>query len=161
MWTVVSIVVCSIRLVFGLVGALVPAIPGVPIAWLGFFIYAIATGFERISVVTVVIFFILMLLTLVLDFVAPMLGAKKYRASKLGIAGAFLGFVAGIFLLGFWGIIVGPLVGAFLGELIASRKPGQALGSALGAFLGFISGALVKIVLILVMAGFFIASFIN
>ena len=119
MWPVVSIVVCSILLIVGLVGALVPAIPGVPIAWLGFFIYAIVTGFVRISVVTVVIFFILMLLTLVLDFVAPMLGAKKYRASKLGIAGAFLGFVAGIFLLGFLGIIVGPLVGAFLGELIA------------------------------------------
>ena len=151
-------IICSVLILIGLIGALLPAIPGVPIAWLGLFIYAIGTGFERISILTVAIFFGITVITLTLDFVAPMLGAKKYRASKLGVAGAFVGFVAGVILLGFWGVILGPLVGAFLGELIASRKPKKALGSALGAFLGFIAGTLIKIVVILTMAGFFIAS---
>lgn len=99
-----------------------------------------------------------MVITLVLDFVAPMLGAKKYRASKFGIFGALLGFITGIFALGLWGIILGPLVGAFLGELLARRRPKQAFGSALGAFLGFVAGTLFRIIVILVMAGFFIAS---
>ena len=161
MWTTISIVICSILLVIGLVGAIVPLIPGVPIAWVGLFIYAIATGFERISIAAIVIFFVLMLLTVLLDFLAPMLGASKYRASRWGITGAFLGFIVGIFVLGIWGIILGPLVGAFLGELIARRKPKQALGSAFGAFLGFIAGVLFKVILVLVMAGFFIASFIS
>jgi len=145
-------------MVAGLVGVLLPVLPGVPLSWLGLFIYAIGTGFERISIATVVVFFILTVLTLALDFVAPMLGAKKYRASKFGVIGAFLGFTVGIFVLGFWGIILGPFVGALLGELIARRKPTQALGSALGAFIGFIAGTLFKIVVILVMFGFFIAS---
>jgi uncharacterized protein YqgC (DUF456 family) len=161
MWTTVSIIICSIFMIVGLLGAVVPLIPGVPIAWLGLFIYAIATGFERISIAVTVIFFVLMLLTVLLDFLAPMLGASKYRASRWGIIGAFLGFIVGIFVLGFWGIIFGPLVGAFLGELIARKKPKQALGSALGAFLGFIAGVLFKIILVLIMAGFFIASFIS
>ena len=143
----------------GLVGAFVPVLPGVPLAWAGLLIYAWVTGFERISILVVVIFFIVMVITVALDLLAPMLGAKKYRASKFGIIGAFLGFVVGIIFLGPPGIIIGPLAGAFLGELIAVRKPKQALGSALGTLVGFLVGALFKVIVILVMAGFFIASF--
>lgn len=158
MGTVVLIVLCSVLIIIGLLGVILPILPGIPLAWLGLFIYAIGTGFDRLSIVTIVIFFILMLFTLILDFVAPMLGAKKYQASKLGIFGAFLGFTVGIFTFGFWGIILGPLIGAFLGELLVGRKPKQAFGSALGALLGFVAGTLFKIIVILVMAGFFIAS---
>jgi len=70
----------------------------------------------------------------------------------------FFGFTVGIFALGFWGIILGPFIGALLGELIAGRKPKQALGSAIGTFLGFVAGTLFKVIVILIMAGFFIAS---
>ena len=158
MVTIILIVVCSVLMVVGLLGVVLPILPGIPLAWLGLFIYAIGTGFERISIATVIVFSILTILALLLDFLAPMLGAKKYRASKLGVFGAFLGFTVGIFVLGFWGIILGPFIGALLGELIAGRRPRQALGSAFGTFLGFVAGTLFKIIVILVMAGFFIAS---
>ncbi len=153
-----SIIICSILIIVGLLGVVLPVLPGIPLAWLGLFIYALATGFERISIAAVIVFFLLMLITLVLDFVAPMLGARKYRASKLGTIGAFLGFIAGVFAFGLWGIILGPIAGAFLGELLARGKPKQAFGSAFGAFLGFVAGALFKVIVILVMAGFFIVS---
>ena len=159
MGTVVLIVLCSVLIIIGLLGVILPILPGIPLAWLGLFIYAIGTGFDRLSIITIVIFFILMVFTLILDFVAPMLGAKKYQASKLGIFGAFLGFTVGIFTFGFWGVILGPLIGAFLGELLVGRKPKQAFDSALGALLGFVAGTLFKIIVILVMAGLFIASF--
>jgi len=158
METIAVTILCSVLMVVGLLGVVLPILPGVPLAWLGLFIYALGTDFQRISIATVVVFFILTVLTLVLDFAAPMLGARKYRASKFGVFGAFLGFTVGIFVLGFWGIILGPFVGALLGELIVGRKPKQALGSALGAFLGLVAGTLFKIILILIMAGFFIAS---
>ena len=83
-------ILCSVLMLIGLLGVVLPGLPGVPLCWLGLFIYALGTGFERIPILTVVVFFVLMLLTLVLDFVAPMLGARKYRASKFGIFGAFL-----------------------------------------------------------------------
>lgn len=158
MGTIALTILCSVLMVVGLLGVVLPVLPGIPLSWLGLFIYALGTGFERISIATVVVFFILAVLTLILDFAAPMLGARKYRASKLGVFGAFLGFTVGIFVLGFLGIILGPFIGAFLGEMIARRKPKQALGSALGTFLGFIVGTLFKIIVILIMAGFFIAS---
>ena len=151
-------VLCLIIMVVGLIGVVVPLLPGIPLAWLGLFIYALVTGFEKISIATTVVFFIVMLLALGLDFLAPMLGARKYQASKWGVIGAFVGFTVGIFILPGWGIILGPFVGALLGELIVKRQFGQAFKSALGAFIGFIAGTLFKIVIILIMMGFFIVS---
>ena len=158
MVTVLLAILCSVLLIAGLAGIVLPILPGVPLAWLGFFVYAIGTGFDRISITTTVVFSILMVLTLVLDLVAPMLGASKYKASKLGILGSFVGLMAGVITFGFWGIILGPFIGALLGELVARKQPEQAFKSALGTLLGFLAGSLIKIVVVLTMAGFFIAS---
>lgn len=158
MVTVLLAILCSVLLIAGLAGIILPVLPGVPLAWLGFFVYAIGTGFDRISITTTVVFSVLMVLTLVLDLVAPMLGASKYKASKLGILGSFVGLMAGVIVFGFWGIILGPFIGALLGELVARKQPQQAFKSALGTLLGFLAGSLIKIVVVLTMAGFFIAS---
>ncbi|MFC1900791.1 DUF456 domain-containing protein [Chloroflexota bacterium] len=158
MWNVLSIIACFILMIVGLIGVVVPMLPGVPLAWLGLLIYALASGFEKISIATTVIFFVLMLLTLAIDFLAPILGVKKYKASAWGVFGVFIGFIIGIIVFGPWGIILGPFLGALIGELIARRQPGQALKSALGAIVGFLAGSLLKVALILVMMGFFIMS---
>lgn len=157
MITVTLAIICSILMLVGLLGVVLPIIPGIPLSWLGLFIYAAGTSFERISVTTIVVFFILMLVSLAIDFFAPILGAKKYKSSKLGVFGAFVGITVGIFF-GIWGIILGPFVGALLGELISGKGTKQAFGSALGTFIGMILGSLLKIIIILVMAGFFIVS---
>ena len=155
---VILAIVCTVLMIIGLLGVILPFLPGIPVAWLGLFIYAIGTGWERISVTTTVVFAILTVLSLILDLIAPMLGAKKYKASKWGTLGTFIGFVIGIATLELWGIILGPLIGALLGELIAGKSTGQAFKSAMGAFMGFIFGSLTKIILIMVMAGFFVVS---
>ena len=158
METVIYAVICSILILVGLIGVFAPILPGIPLAWLGFFIYAIGTGFEKISILTTVIFAILTALIMLLDFLAPMLGAKKYKASKYGILGAFLGLMVGIIVFGFWGIILGPFIGAFLLEWLAKRQVKGALKAALGTVIGFIASALIKVIFILIMTGFFIAS---
>ena len=156
--TVLLAILCSVLILVGLIGVFAPILPGIPLAWLGLFIYAIGTGFERISILTIVVFFILMVIIMVLDFFAPMLGAKKYKASKYGIIGAFIGLIVGILIFGFWGIILGPFIGAFVVELIARRRIKGALKSAFGTFVGFIVSALIKVIFILIISGFFIAS---
>jgi uncharacterized protein YqgC (DUF456 family) len=151
-------VICSLLMLVGLIGIFAPVLPGIPIAWLGLFIYAIGTGFERISVVTIIVFAALTALILILDALAPMLGARKFQASKFGVLGAFIGLIIGVIFLGFWGIILGPFLGAFLFEFLAKRKAKGALKAAFGTFVGYLAGALVKVIFICIMTGFFIAS---
>ena len=156
--TIVLTVVTSILLLLGFAGVFLPVLPGVPLAWLGLLIYAIGTGFEKISVTATVIFSVLMLLTLAFDLAAPMLGAKKYQASKWGVMGASLGLLVGILTMGFVGTIVGPLLGALVMEFIAKRQPVPAMKAALGTFVGFIAGTLFRTIVVLTMIGFFIVS---
>jgi len=151
-------VICSLLMLVGFIGVFAPILPGIPIAWLGLFIYAIGTGFERISVTTIIVFAALTALILLLDFLAPILGAKKFQASKYGMLGAFLGLIVGVIFFNIWGVIIGPFLGAFLFELLAKRKAKGAFKAALGTFIGYIVGALVKVIFICIMAGFFIAS---
>ena len=145
-------------MVVGFIGIFAPVLPGIPIAWLGLFIYAIGTGFERISLTTTIVFAALTALILLLDFLAPMLGAKKFKASALGVLGAFIGLIVGVLFLGFWGIILGPFLGAFLFELMAKKQAKGAAKAALGTVVGYLAGALVKVIFLFVMAGFYIAS---
>jgi len=158
MITVLLAILCSVLIIVGFVGVFAPIIPGIPLAWLGLFVYAVGTGFERISIPTIMVFFILMILIIVIDFLAPMLGAKKYQASKFGIIGAFIGLIVGIILFSFWGIIIGPFIGAFGFELIARGQPKVAFRAAVGTFIGFLVSTLMKVIFILIMSGLYIAS---
>ncbi len=158
METIFLFIVSLILMLVGFAGVILPFLPGVPLAWLGLFIFASATHFASIPLITVLIFLGLAIMTLILDLVTPSLGAKKYQASKGGVTGALLGSFLGIIFFGLPGIIIGPLVGALLGELMAKRTLEQAAQSAWGAFLGFLAGTLVKAVLILIMLGFLIIS---
>ena len=103
MWEILSATICAILMFIALVGSLLPILPGIPLAWLGLFIYAVGTGFHSISVTTTVVFFIVTLVTMAIGYFAPMLGAKKHKASRAGIIGASIGLTVGIFILGFWG----------------------------------------------------------
>lgn len=155
-----AILILALAIAFiGLAGVFLPFLPGVPIVWLGLAIYAYLTGFATLSLTTVLVFLGLTFLTIILDFLAPIIGAKSYKASKYGITGAFLGMILGLLILGPIGIIVGPFAGAFLGEFWLGRKESEeAFKASLGTVIGFLAGALIKTALILVMLGFFIAA---
>ena len=155
---VVFAIICAVLILAGLVGVIMPYLPGITLAWLGLFIYAIGTDWERLSVTTIVVFAVLTVLALLMDYIAPLLGAKKHKASKWGMIGASIGLFLGIIIFQMWGIIVGPLLGALIGELLSGKSAGEAFKISLGTLVGFLFGSLMKIVLILVMAGFFIVS---
>jgi uncharacterized protein YqgC (DUF456 family) len=161
MVTVLLAILAFLLILVGFAGIFLPVLPGIPLAWLGLFIFAIGTGFEKISILATVLFFLFMLVTLLMDFLAPMIGAGRNKASKWGIIGTSIGLIVGLLVFGIWGIIVGPFVGALLGELLARRPAGQALKSAAGALIGFIFGSLFKVVYIFVTLGFLIFSLIR
>jgi uncharacterized protein len=147
-----------ILVLVGLLGIVVPLLPGVLLAWAGVFLYALLTSFQNISAWTVIILLVLSVGTTVLDIFAPLVGAERFRASHAGIAGAMIGFAVGTLFLGPVGIIVGPFAGALMGELSTGREAHVAARSALGTLVGLLFSTLIKVVVVLVMLGFLLTA---
>lgn len=141
----------------GLAGTLLPALPGVPLVFGGLVLAAWAEGFEQVGFGTLAVLAAMAGLAWGLDFAAGLLGARHFGASRLALAGAGLGAVAGLFL-GLPGLLLGPFLGAVLGELAARRDLLQAGRAGLGTWLGLVLGAAAKLALCLSMVLIFLAA---
>jgi uncharacterized protein len=148
--------ISGLLIVLGGVGSFLPVLPGPPLSFGGLLLYAWYTGFDKISPTVLLIFGLLTLATMVLDFVAPALGAKGYKASKYGTIGSFIGAFAGMFVLGPIGIILGPFIGGFVGELMYLSNIDQAYKTAWGSFIGFLIGSAFRLGVILSMLAYFV-----
>lgn len=152
-------ILAGLLMVVGVLGVILPALPGLPLVFAGMLLAAWADGFERIGVWTLVILGVLTLLSLVIDFVATAMGAKRVGASRLAIAGALIGTVIGLFF-GLVGVFVVPFIGAVLGELMHRRRlersdVSHAAKVGIGTWLGIMFGVLSKLALAFVMIGLF------
>ena len=151
--------IAALLVIVGLVGTVLPALPGLPLVFGGMLLAAWAGGFEQISVFTVVVLGILTALSLAIDFWATALGAKRVGASRKALVGAVLGTFAGIFF-GPIGLFLGPFVGALTGELLHGRKLnqqglGQATRVGFGTWMGIVFGVVLKLTLAFAMIGLF------
>lgn len=127
----------------GLAGSLLPLLPGPPVAYLGLLLQQLraeppyTTNFLLIWAGIVII-------TLILDYLIPIWGTRRFGGTKYGAWGCTLGFLAA-FWLGPWGVIFGPLLGAFLGEMLAGQSSRKSLKAAMGSFVGFLLGSFLKL----------------
>ena len=151
LWTLAGIFLFA-----GLLGLVLPSIPGAPLVFAGFVFAAWAEDFEYIGLWTIVALAAITLLTLGVDLWATMFGARRFGASKLAVVGALIGSAAGLFL-GFPGVLFGPFIGAVIGELLAQRNLEQATRAGFGATIGLVLGAAIKLALAFAMIGIFIA----
>jgi uncharacterized protein YqgC (DUF456 family) len=142
----------------GLAGIIVPVLPGIPLAFAGFWLGAHIDGYERVSVMTVVVLAILTVIAMALDFIASAMGAQRVGASRQAITGALLGSIVGIFF-GLPGLILGPFVGAVIGELSARRDVGQAATVGVATWVGLLLGTVAKLAISLAMLGIFVFAY--
>ena len=143
----------------GIVGIVLPALPGTILIFAGLLVGAWADDFMRVGPLMLVLIAIIGIATYGVDFVASALGAKHLGASKRAMAGAALGTVLGFFL-GLPGIIVGPFLGAIAGELTVHRDWKRVGKAGLAAWIGFVIGTAVKVALAFLMIGLFAAAFV-
>jgi uncharacterized protein YqgC (DUF456 family) len=153
---IAAFVVALVLIVLGLAGTILPMLPGIPLIYCAYLVYGLLTSWHSYGAWTMLIWGVVTAATLVLDYYAPMLGARRSNSSILGMWGSFVGSVIGLILFGLPGLIVGTFAGAFVGELMARRPPSQALRAGGGALIGFLGGSLVKLVIGLIMAGTFL-----
>lgn len=146
--------VAVILILVGIAGVILPALPGLPLVFLGMLLAAWAGDFQQIGWVTLVVLGLLTLLSVAVDFFATLVGAKRVGASKKALWGAVLGTFIGIFF-GPIGLFAGPFVGALLGELWHGREIGQATKVGLGTWLGIVLGIVLKLGVAFAMLGLF------
>jgi len=153
------LLLAALLVLAGLAGTVVPLLPGVPMVFGGLLLAAWAEGFVRVGTWPLVAIGALAALSLGIDFLATVLGAKRVGASPQALIGATIGAIVGIFL-GIAGLLLGPFVGAVAGEYYARRKLGQAGKVGLGTWLGLLFGAIAKIVVAFLMIGIFLAAYL-
>lgn len=146
--------VAVILILVGIAGVILPALPGLPLVFVGMLLAAWAGDFQQIGWVTLVVLGLLTLLSVAVDFFATLVGAKRVGASRKALWGAMLGTFIGIFF-GPIGLFAGPFVGALLGELWHGREIGQATKVGLGTWLGIVLGIVLKLGVAFAMLGLF------
>lgn len=149
----------AVAILTGIVGCILPLLPGPPVAWLGLLLlhfseYAHVSG--RLLIITAAITILIMLL----DYFMPVWATKRFGGTKAGQRGAAIGIIVGFFI-GPWGIIIGPLAGAFLGEMLVAPKEGnRALKAAVGSFIGFLMSIGIRLIWCVLLAWWFVRALI-
>lgn len=140
-----------ILFILGIIGTILPLLPGVSLIWLGMLIYGILMGFQNLTVGFFILQGIAALLVVSIDYFATAVGTKRFGGTKASMWGASIGLLAGIIVLGPLGLIFGPFVGALLGSLLQGIPPEKAVLSSLGALIGLLGGLFLKIIIEIIM----------
>jgi hypothetical protein len=151
-------VLAAVLIIVGIVGTILPALPGVPLVFAGMFVAAWADGFRHVGLWTLVGLGALTLIAVAVDFLAGLAGAKRVGASRLALIGAAIGTIVGIFF-GIPGLLLGPFLGALIGELFAGGTLKRATNVGVGAWIGFLVGTVLKLGVCFAMLGLFALAF--
>ncbi len=124
--------------ILGIIGAFLPVLPGPILGWIGLLLLHL-TKTTKTDFTFLGITLLLSIVIIVLDYIIPAMGTKKYGGTKYGIYGSMIGLFVGIIFGGVIGIILGPFFGALIGEyLYDSSNTDRALRAAYGSFIGFV-----------------------
>ncbi|MEW6663564.1 MAG: DUF456 domain-containing protein [Bacillota bacterium] len=131
--------------IIGLLGIFLPALPGVVLIYAGMILYGFLTGFALLDAWFFIWQGLALGVTFLIDYLAAVIGVKRYGGSRYAVWGAVLGIFLGIMLLGPFGAILGPFFGAVLGEVLRGTALEQAVRVGFGTLLGFLGGSLLKL----------------
>ncbi len=150
-------VAAAVLIIVGIAGTILPALPGVPIVFAGMWLAAWVDDYSLIGIGTLILLGILAGFSVLLDFVAGVLGARRVRASGAAIWGAMIGTVVGLFF-DLLGLLLGPFVGALIGEASAGGTLQRSTHVGVATWVGLLFGTLAKIALSFTMLGIFAAA---
>ena len=145
------IILSLICVIIGLIGSIIPILPGPPISWFGilllYFTSIIDFNYWILSIT-----FLLAIASLFFDWIIPAKLIKKFNGTNYGVYGAIIGSITGLIYGSAYGFIIGLLVGSFIGELIYDSKDlKRAIIATIGSFIGFILSTVINFTIALCM----------
>jgi hypothetical protein len=152
----IAMIIGAVLVFLGIAGCLLPILPGPPLSFVGLLLLALASRFlPPLTPAFMIGMAILTIAVTVADYIIPMLGAKRYGASKWGIWGSVIGMAVGIFFSPF-GMVLGALIGAAVAEWLVQKEKGRALRAGWGVLIGSLLGTVLKLGVSGMMAYYFI-----
>jgi len=141
---IILIIFAFICVIVGVIGSILPALPGPPVAYLGLWL-AHWSSYQNYSTPFLIWTGVAMIIVSVADNILTPYITQKTGGSKYATIGSIIGMLLGLFL-NIGGLLVGVLLGAFIGELVFAKNGTQkAIKAAFGAFLGFLLGTGIKL----------------
>ena len=146
----------ALCIIAGILGAVLPVIPGPPLAYLGLWLLQ-WSSYAPFSGGFLALWGLIAVLVTVLDYYVPIWGTRKFGGSDAGVRGSTIGLLLGVFVFPPWGIVLGPFIGAMVAEMLINvRDPGKAFKSGLGSLVGFLLGTGLKLGVGMMMAVYFV-----
>ncbi len=147
------IVLAIVLAIVGIVGCILPVIPGPPISFVGLLLVYFVTNCQ-ITIPWLIVLGIFMIVVTVLDFIIPSWTTKKFGGTKWGSRGCAIGLLVSLFGFQWWAIFLAPFLGAFIGEVLYLRKQKESYEenskkvwkASFGAFMGMMFGIVGKLV---------------
>lgn len=145
MLDIIGLILSILLVLSGFLGSILPILPGPPLSFIGLLLYALLQNFS--PPLTLSLMIVLLIVTIgvtIIDYLLPLIGAKRYGTSKWGILGAIGGMIIGTFFSPF-GLILGAFIGAVLLEWFVSKNDRQALKAGWGIIVGTLLGMGLKL----------------
>ncbi|TNJ45254.1 DUF456 domain-containing protein [Tamlana fucoidanivorans] len=153
-------IIAFILMILGILGSFLPILPGPLTSWFGLLILHFTKAISM-NMSFLIITLIIALLILILDYIIPAIGTKRFGGSRYGIIGTTIGLIVGLLAPIPGGIIIGPFLGALIGELINSNNTRIATKAAFGSFIGFLTSTFIKFAVSIIYFGLWIGIVID
>ncbi|PFA62403.1 hypothetical protein CN378_20805 [Bacillus sp. AFS015802] len=150
-WSIIIIL-----MILSFVGLVYPILPSVVLLVGSFILYGVFFSFEPFNWLFWTVQILSVALLFGADYMANLIGVKKFGGTKAGIWGSTIGLLVGPFVIPVLGILIGPFLGAVIGEWVVNRsKLKTAVKVGIGSVIGFISSVFTKGFIQIVMAIYF------
>lgn len=151
----IALIIAIIFFLIGILGTLLPALPGVVLVFTGMVVYGFMTKFVSLGIWFFLMELLVMVLVFIVDFFASAVSSNKYGGSKQAAFGAVLGSIFGIVVMGPLGIILGPFIGSVAAEILLGRDLKQAIRVGFGSLVGVLGGTVFKLAAEILMITYF------
>ena len=158
MSTILLMIIGGLSALAGIVGSVLPIVPGPLLSYASLILLSIAYDWEPLGSMTLILLAVLTVILSVMDNFIPAISAKKSGASKYGIWGSVIGMVLFMVVFPPWGIFIGSFVGAVAGEYFFGAKNQKALQIGWGVFLGSMLGVGLKLAFALMVLFIFVVN---
>jgi len=144
--TILIIVFSIILLILGVIGSILPILPGPPLSFVGLLLLHLFTPFVM-QEDYLFLFGIAAAMITFLDYWLQVYSVKLFGGGKASTIGVIIGILVGVFIFPPVGVLVGPFLGAYIGAIIESDFDlVKSFKIAFGSLIGFLGGTILKFV---------------